>query len=188
MRSDTLSAHFRSNPDEFARYHECREANLAAMVEKPHDVVVRQLSSLKTKKEKVVVDMGCGLAKLASHFMGDPRFKFINYDHVSVAENVEVCDISSMPLEDDCVDVCVMCLSLWGSNCADYVREAHRVLETCGWLYVVDTISRWSDKNENNYIEEGMEGRKLKTLLENSGFKVVGEQFGRFCFFQCVKL
>ena len=90
--------------------------------------------------------MGCGLAKIASHFNHNKRFNFINYDHVSTSENIEVCDISNMPLEDDYVDICIMSFALWGSNCADYIKESYFILETTGVLYIIDSTKRWSEK------------------------------------------
>jgi superfamily II DNA or RNA helicase len=188
MRSDTLASHFKGNPEEFTNYHTCRDENLETFQEKPHEIACKFLESFKTKRQKTVVDMGCGLAKIANHFAGDKRFKFINYDHVSVAQNIEVCDISSMPLDDDTVDICIMCFALWGSNCADYVKQAYRVLETQGSLYLIDSTKRWSDKNTDGYIEEGMEGSRLKILLENTGFKIVNQKIEKFCLFHCVKI
>jgi superfamily II DNA or RNA helicase len=190
MRSDTLATHFKENPEEFAKYHKCRDENLETFSEgeKPHEIACQMLNAFKTKKQKTVVDMGCGLAKIANHFADDLRFKFINYDHVSVAPNIEVCDISSMPLEDDTADICIMCFALWGSNCADYVKQAYRVLETQGSLYIIDSTKRWSEKNTDGYIEEGMEGQRLKILLENSGFKIVNQKTEKFCLFHCVKI
>jgi superfamily II DNA or RNA helicase len=190
MKSNTLSEHFKTNPEEFTNYHKCRDKNLETFKEgeKPHEIVCKLLDVFKTKKQKTVVDMGCGLAKIANHFACDKRFKFINYDHVSVAQNIEVCDISSMPLDDDTVDICIMCFALWGSNCADYIKEAYRVLETQGSLYLIDSTKRWSDKNIHGYIEEGVEGQKLKELLEVAGFKIIQQKIEKFCLFHCVKI
>ena len=132
--------------------------------------------------------MGCGLAHIAKHFSGDKRFQFTNYDHFAIDDKlVHVCDIACMPLEDDSVDICVMCLAMWGSNCDQYLCEAYRVLETNGSLIILDTTKRWSETNEQNYIEESMMGVKLKRLLEATGFKIVGEKMDKFCYFRCVK-
>jgi ubiquinone/menaquinone biosynthesis C-methylase UbiE len=76
---------------------------------------------------------------------------------------------------------------MWGSNCDQYLREAYRVLETNGSLIMLDTTKRWSETNEQNYIEESMMGVKLKQLLEATGFKIVGEKMDKFCYFRCVK-
>jgi ribosomal RNA-processing protein 8 len=37
--------------------------------------------------------------------------------------------VEQVPLLNDSVDVCVFCLSLMGTNLADYLREAMRVLK-----------------------------------------------------------
>lgn len=190
MRSDTLATHFKNNPTEFETYHKIRDDNLNTFKdgEKPHELVIQSLSNFKTKTQKTIVDMGCGLAKIANHFANDKRYNFINYDHVSVAENITVCDISNMPLENDSSNICIMSFALWGPNCADYIKEAHRVLETQGTLHIVDSTKRWSEKNENNYIEKEMECSKIKKMLENSGFKIVQEKIDKFCYFICLKI
>ena len=38
--------------------------------------------------------------------------------------------LQQVPLGDASVDVAVFCLSLMGTNLADYLTEAHRVLKT----------------------------------------------------------
>ena len=59
-----------------------------------------------------------------------------------------------------------MSFALWGSNCEEYITEAHRVLESGGKLYIIDSTKRWSDANADiGIIEDGMEGYKLKNIL-----------------------
>jgi ubiquinone/menaquinone biosynthesis C-methylase UbiE len=126
--------------------------------------------------------MGCGKAQIADHFANDSRFTFINYDHVSPKENVLVQDISNTPLDDDSVEICILCLAMWGSNCEDYVREAYRILESKGNLYIMEpTIrKRWT-------AEGGPPADKLKALLENSGFQIAKSSIEKFCLFVCTK-
>ena len=190
MKSTTLSEYFKENPEEFIKYHKIRDENFErfAQGECPHEIIINTLTNFKTKKQKLVIDMGCGLAKIANHFKDDKRFNFINYDLVSSSENIEVCDISNMPFDDDYVDICIMSLALWGSNHVDYIKEAYRVLESQGILYIIDSTKRWSEANADNYIEQGMEAINLKVLLQHSGFKIVEEQINKFCFFKCIKL
>lgn len=67
MRSDTLANHFRTNRNEFTEYHLIRDANLEKYDKRdhPHEKIIAELDKIKTKRQKLVVDMGCGLAKIA---------------------------------------------------------------------------------------------------------------------------
>jgi ribosomal RNA-processing protein 8 len=125
--------------------------------------------------------MGCGKAQIAQHYKNDPRFQFINYDHVSSNDAVTSCDISRTPLDDNSVEVCILSLAMWGSNCKEYIAEASRILESNGRLYIIEPTKRWSDTDELNAC-------RLKTLLEDSGFQVVEQSIEKFCLFVCIKL
>ncbi len=191
MRSDNLGAHFRSNRAEFDEYHRVREENLQQfrLEDQTHYRIIQELDKLRTKPGdvKTVVDMGCGLAKIARHFQeakNDPRFTFLNYDHVAFDPRwVTECDIAHLPLADHSVDICILSFALWGSNCKDYLKEAHRVLETHGTLYVIDSTKRWT---EGEYIHEGKEADKLIPLLHDAGFRIVEQHIDKFCMFVCV--
>jgi ubiquinone/menaquinone biosynthesis C-methylase UbiE len=130
--------------------------------------------------------MGCGKAQIADHFANDKRFSFINYDHVSSKENVLVQDISNTGLEDHSVEICILCLAMWGSNCHDYVREAHRILESGGKLYIMEATKRWT--SEATESEEELAGGRLKTLLEETGFQITKQSVEKFCMFVCSKI
>ncbi len=191
MRSDTLGDHFRRNRAEFDEYHRVREENLQQfrLEDQTHYRIIQELDKLRTKPGdvKTVVDMGCGLAKIARHFQeakNDPRFTFLNYDHVAFDPRwVTECDIAHLPLADHSVDICILSFALWGSNCKDYLKEAHRVLETHGTLYVIDSTKRWT---EGEYIHEGKEADKLIPLLHDAGFRIVEQHIDKFCMFVCV--
>ena len=190
MRSDNLARRFQSNRNEFIEYHRIRDENMETFNQsaRPHEIIIAELNKIKTKRKKIVVDMGCGLAKIAKHFKDDKRFEFTNYDHISTAENIIECDISHMPLEDDSVEICIMSLAMWGSNCKEYLVEACRVLETGGKLYIIDTIQRWSHANEKGTIAEGTEGDKLKKILCESGFQIISKRIDKWCMFVCEKV
>jgi superfamily II DNA or RNA helicase len=183
MRSDNLAQHFKDVPSDFAEYHRVRDECFQTFEAEdiPCNRVISELEKIKTKRQKRVVDMGCGTAKISERFSKDTRFNFTNYDHVAVNEAVEVCDISLMPLEDDSVEICIMSLALWGSNCEEYVREAFRVLETSGILYIIDSTKRWSE-------EGSQDGGQLKQMLEANGFRIIVENADKWCYFECIKL
>lgn len=183
MRSDNMAQHFQHCPNDFVEYHRVRDECFKAFEDQdiPCNRVIMELEKIKSKRGgKRVVDMGCGTAKIAQHFSKDNRFQFTNYDHVSINDSVEVCDISNMPLEDDSVDICIMSLALWGSNCEEYIKEAHRVLETDGTLYIIDSTKRWSE-------EYKLDGDRLKQLLEKNNFKIENSNIDKFCLFKCKK-
>ena len=191
MRSDNLAQRFRSNRKEFTEYHSIRDQNLETFdkSDRPHERIIEKLDKIKTKRKKLVVDMGCGLAKITEHFKHDERFQFINYDHVSTKENITECDISHIPLGDDSVEICIMSFALWGSNCEEYITEAHRVLESGGKLYIIDSTKRWSVSNEETrIIEEGTEGNKLRNILVEKSFQIINCNIDKWCLFVCEKV
>jgi hypothetical protein len=185
MRSDNLAQHFKNVPEDFAEYHRVRDECFQTYEPEhiPCNRIIAELEKIKTKKGgKHVIDMGCGTAKISAHFKEDTRFNFTNYDHVAINETVEVCDISRMPLEEYSVNICIMSLALWGSNREEYVREAFRVLETSGILYIIDSTKRWS--------EEGFQyGGQLKQMLETNGFEIKEKdvKIDKWCYFKCIK-
>jgi hypothetical protein len=112
----------------------------------------------------------------------------MNYDHISFDETVVSCDISILPLEDDSVEICILSLAMWGSNCREYVQEANRVLESNGKLYIIEATKRWSEQDEEGNILPEKEGNKMKTLLEENGFQIVEQSIEKFCLFVCIKI
>lgn len=75
----------------------------------------------------MVADFGCGEALLAKTL--EDTHTVHSFDLVAVNSHVVACDMAHVPLPDACVDVSVFCLSLMGTNFADYVIEANRVLK-----------------------------------------------------------
>jgi predicted methyltransferase len=93
-----------------------------------------------------------------------------------------------LPLEEDVVEICILSLAMWGSNCKEYVKEANRILESGGKLYIIEPTKRWSEQDENKNIIEGKEGSKMKSLLEECGFQIVEQSIEKFCLFGCIKI
>jgi len=89
-------------------------------------------------------------------------------------------------LGDASAEIAIMSLALWGTsdNCRQYVEEAHRVLESGGLFYIIDTTKRWSPEP----LTTVSAGECLRTLLTSSGFRIVSEDVGvPFCMFICNK-
>ena len=191
LTSQNLHTEFNEQPELWHKYHEISEENEKSFPEDeiPRNRIIQELNKQTFKRTKKVVDMGCGKAQISQYFSEDNRFQFINYDHISSNDTIISCDISNIPLEDDTVEICILSLAMWGSNCEDYIKEANRILESNGELYIIEPTNRkrWSEHDENKNIIEGKEGIKLKSLLEENGFKIVEQSIEKFCMFICNK-
>ncbi|KAL7569243.1 hypothetical protein ACA910_016796 [Epithemia clementina (nom. ined.)] len=78
---------------------------------------------------------------------------------------VTPCDMANVPLKSASVDVGVFCLSLMGTNLADFVREAHRVLKPQGCLWIAEVQSRFSESfspNDEKTSSKTYHNRKTK--------------------------
>ena len=186
LTSENLAAEFAAHPAAWHAYHALSEKNEESFPtdEIPRNVVIRKLAELRTRRAKSVVDLGCGKAWIARHFLDDPRFAFTNFDHVACNALVTKCDISALPLDDDSTEIAILCLAMWGSNCASYVGEAYRVLETHGLLYVVEPTRRWLDES---CCGGGVPIHRLRAVLETCGFKIMEERIEKFSVFVCCK-
>lgn len=117
---------------------------------------MRWLSSTYAKKGNcVVADFGCGDAALAKKLLEvkdteeSCPFKVHSFDLVASCDLVTACDMSKVPLKKNSVDVAVFCLSLMGTNLADFIREAHRVLKKKdGILKIAEVRSRFESKKD----------------------------------------
>ena len=191
LSSTNLNKEFSENKNLWDEYHEMSEQNEESFPKEsiPRNVIIDELEKQKTKRTKTIVDMGCGRAQISKHFTdkNDTRFKFINYDHVSSGETVISCDISNTPLENDSVEIVILSLAMWGSNCKSYIAEAHRILESNGLLYIIEATKRWSEEDENHNLIQGEEGGKLKKVLIENHFQVSESKIEKFSLFVCNK-
>jgi ubiquinone/menaquinone biosynthesis C-methylase UbiE len=67
---------------------------------------------------------------------------------------------------------------MWGSNCTDYLREAKRVLETNGRLYIIEATKRWTD-------DETLPAGRLRKAVEDAGFEIRKSDIKKFTMFVC---
>lgn len=127
---------FSQDAELFEAYH----AGFRAQVKKwPANPVDRMAAYLRKRpRSDVVADFGCGDAKLAAL----ARQTVHSFDLVAVNERVTACDMAHVPLDDGSCDVAIFCLSLMGSNVADFLLEAHRVLRPGGQLQIAEVKSR----------------------------------------------
>ncbi|GFR61963.1 ribosomal RNA-processing protein 8 [Elysia marginata] len=128
---------FREDREAFEVYHTGFENQASKWPVNPVNVLIKQI---KDKSPNLVIaDFGCGDAKLAQAV---PQ-KVHSFDLVALNPRVKACDMSSVPLQNESVDIAVFCLSLMGTNLDDYVCEANRVLKTDGLLKIVEVSSRF---------------------------------------------
>ena len=191
LTSSNLHQKFNQQPELWHRYHEISEENEKSFPEDeiPRNRIIQELNKIKTKRTKLVVDMGCGKAQIAQHFANDGRFQFINYDHISSNDTIISCDVSNTPLEENSVEICILSLAMWGSrpNCKGYVQEANRILESNGKLYIIEPTKRWSEQDDQGNIMPEKEASEMKSLLEEKGFQIVEQSIEKFCLFVCIK-
>jgi len=71
-------------------------------------------------------------------------FRVHSFDLVSNGNSlITPCDMANVPLDDGAADVGVFSLALMGTNIADFIREAHRVLTSDGVLKIAEVRSRF---------------------------------------------
>ena len=70
-------------------------------------------------------------------------------------------------------------LALWGSNKNDYIKEAHRILDSNGILLIGEPYKRWYDEELNE--------NKLVKLLEGNNFSIINNEENKFMFIEAIK-
>ena len=190
MTSDNLNKLFNENNGQlWHEYHEIAEANDQTFnaEDLPRNKIIAELDKMQSTQNVHVADMGCGKAHISAHFENNQMVSVNSFDHFSDNERVVQCDIKQVPLVSYSMDVAILSLALWGSNCREYIEEANRILKTHGTLYVAEATRRWSTMDDNNvYI--GEPGIKLLELLQMNGFVVIEKQVDKFCVCKCIKL
>jgi len=161
---------FSSKPELYDQYHEGFRTQVEQWPVNPVNVIVKWLSSNFQKHDEcIVADFGCGDAELAKKLIGVNHkgkcpFKIESFDLVASCDLVTACDMANVPLKAKTVDVAVFCLSLMGTNLADFIREAHRVLKDKGTLKIAEVRSRFESKAKTDELNDFIE------ILEKLGF------------------
>ena len=152
------------------QYHEGFREQVTHWPLNPLDVIIAWIQ--RKHKNAVIADMGCGDARLAESVSN----KTYSFDLVSKNPRVTACDIASVPLADESVDIAVFCLSLMGTNIGDFLRETYRILKPSGRIKIAEVRSRF----------EGQEGSGIDTfvkVLKKAGFDVVHRDSSNTMFF-----
>ncbi|XP_035535424.1 ribosomal RNA-processing protein 8 [Morone saxatilis] len=148
---------FKQDPQAFGIYHRGYTAQVQRWPANPVDDII---SYIRLKPSSLVVaDFGCGDCKIARSV----KNKVHSFDLAATCELVTVCDMANVPLRDGSVDIAVFCLSLMGTNLADFLAEANRVLKRGGVLKIAEVASRFENV------------RSFVTALASLGFKLVSK-------------
>ncbi len=138
--SEPTHTRLAANPEEWAHYHTMYRQLRESWPVVPFKEEIRWLSE---REGLVVGDFGCGEAQIATAIAD--RHQVHSFDHVAIDRRVIACDMGHVPLESGALDVAIFCLALMGSNCTDYVREAHRCLRLDGQLHIWEPASYFED-------------------------------------------
>ncbi|XP_029963480.1 ribosomal RNA-processing protein 8 [Salarias fasciatus] len=145
---------FSQDPQAFWVYHKGYTAQVQRWPANPVDGIIAYIK--RQSPSLVVADFGCGDCKIARSV----KNRVHSFDLAATCELVTVCDMAHVPLEDGSVDIAVFCLSLMGTNLAEFVAEANRVLKMGGVLKVAEVASRFDNV------------RSFLTALSRLGFKM----------------
>ncbi|XP_047247104.1 ribosomal RNA-processing protein 8 isoform X2 [Girardinichthys multiradiatus] len=155
---------FQQDPQAFWVYHKGYTTQVQRWPANPVDAIISYIQ--KKPPTLVVADFGCGDCKIASSV----KNKVHSFDLAATCELVTVCDMAKVPLGDGSVDIAVFCLSLMGTNLAEFLAEANRVLKMRGVLKIAEVASRF--ENVQNFISAlaGLGFKMTSKDTENSHF------------------
>jgi ribosomal RNA-processing protein 8 len=139
----------------------------------PYQEIINRIRQLSPRLQ--IGDFGCGEAKVVEAF-GEKRV--YSFDHVAVNNLVSACDMKSVPLPDESLDVADFSLSLMGRNWVEYIEEAKRCLATNGYLFIAETRKSMSERLS-----------RLRSVLKEKGFEIYSdEERGDFTFIEAREL
>jgi len=174
-KSSTMHKEFTDNPDSWRRYHALRKERMEQWDEVPYQYIATKIRNRNHK----VIDFGCG-----ENLFKDciPHNEVIAFDHISHNGSI-ACDMKDVSkwVKNESVDVCVFSLALWGTNYKDYIFEAYRTLNYGGVIHIGEPAKDY----ETPELEQ-----ELKNLIEDVGFKVVGdiERRSKFIYITGIKM
>ena len=170
--SSTNFTRFKKDPSEWYLYHTLYSEARKTWDEIPYEIIAE---SLKSRPDLIIGDFGCGEAKLSQLI----KNKVWNFDFVAVNDSVMECDMTSIDLEDNTIDVAVFSLSLMGKNWAESLSEAYRLIKPGGLLKIAEPKNKWNEEKLNI----------LKTTLRSIGFSIHDQEIlsSRFVYINATK-
>ena len=171
--SKTTHHRMLKDPTEWEEYHrQYREAR-KTWATVPYEEIVKRIKQLSPRL--MIGDFGCGEAKILEEF-GNKRV--YSFDHVAINDNVTACDMKTVPLPDEAIDIAVFSLSLMGRNWLDYIVEAKRCLATNGYLLIAETTKSVKGRMSN-----------IRDIIRKQGFDIYSdEERGDFTFIEAREL
>ncbi|KAH9411402.1 putative methyltransferase [Ordospora pajunii] len=122
-------------------YHELYGSQVMKWPVNPLNVVIERIKQLNA--ELAIADIGCGEARIAKEFKN-----VVSLDIHPTTKDVVHCDMSKkIPLDDECMDVAVCCLSMMMDNITSATREVNRILKKGGYWYAAEVRSRIESVN-----------------------------------------
>ncbi len=172
MNSSRFHSEMTLSPDEWFEYHKARHESMKTWNEIPYEYIASKIKN----KNRVVADFGCGENMMRTFI---PNNEVYSLDHIAIDDTVIACDMSHTPLDDESIDIAVFSLSLWGSNFEDYFKEAYRVLNYDGLMYIAEPTKHYDNEKR---IE-------LVNTIKKYGFTMVGdiESRGKFFYLTMIK-
>lgn len=138
-RSDNFHKKITKNPSIWFEYHKARYESMKNWDEIPYKYIAAKIKN----KNRVVADFGCGENRMKELI---PNNKVYSFDHVAIDDSVIECDMAHTPLKDESIDIAVFSLSLWGTNYEDYFKEAYRILNYDGLMYIAEPTKSYDEK------------------------------------------
>jgi putative methyltransferase len=173
--SDSTHDRMTKDPKEWEEYHRQYRETRKTWSIIPYEKIINRIKKLSTRLQ--IGDFGCGEAKVAESI---GKEKVYSFDHVAINDSVTACDMKSVPLPNDSIDVAVFSLSLMGKNWPDYIKEAKRCLATNGYLLIAETTKSLSASGRLS---------KLRDIIKDYGFEIYDdEQLGDFTFIEAREL
>ena len=148
-KSETTHDRLLNDPREWEEYHRQYRESRKTWVIVPYEEIIKRIRQLSPRL--IIGDFGCGEAKMLEKF-GDNRV--YSFDHIAINNKVKACDMKSVPLPDEAIDIALFSLSLMGKNWPEYIKEAKRCLATNGYLLIAETT-------------KSVKGRLAKTQRSN---------------------
>ena len=170
--SKRLHTELVNDPKVWHEYHKARHESMQTWNEIPYEYIATKIKN----KNRVVGDFGCG-ENLMKNFI--PNNKVYSFDHVAIDDTVIACDMAHTPLEDETLDIAVFSLALWGTNYEDYFKEAYRLLNYDGLMYIAEPTKAYDQEKRNDLME----------MLKKNKFTPVGEieDRGKFFYITVIK-
>lgn len=170
--SQRLHRELELTPELWFEYHKARRESMQTWNEIPYEYIASKIKN----KNRVVADFGCG-ENLMRTFI--PNNKVYSFDHVAIDDNVIACDMMHTPLDDESIDIAVFSLALWGTNYEDYFKEAYRVLNYDGLMYIAEPTKHYDNEKRIELIN----------TIKKYGFTMVGdiESRGKFFYLTMIK-